>query len=59
MHSIRNLIFLCGGGALAAYFCYDYWLRAFIEQVPQYVFELSFWTWTLWSGWYLLQKISR
>lgn len=59
MHSIRNLILLTAGGAIAAYFVYDYWLQSVIEQVPAHVFELAFWTWLIWVGWYLLQKVSR
>jgi hypothetical protein len=56
---IRNLILLFAGGALTAYFAYDRWLRTIIEQVPEHVFALAFWTWVCWAGWHLLQKISR
>ena len=59
MRSIRNLIYLAAGGALAAFLAYDLLLREFVGQVPRHVFELAAWTWALWAGWYLLQKISR
>lgn len=59
MHQIRNLIFMILVGATGCYFIYIAYLESLLAPVPQYVFELSFWTWICWAGWHLLHKISR
>ena len=42
-----------------SYFCWEKWLEPLVRDVPQHVFYLAGWTWCIWFGWHLLQKMTR
>lgn len=46
-------------GAGVVYLVYDVWLRDILANVPAEVWQLAGWTWAIWTGWYLLQRLTR